>query len=48
MLRAYALDSGEKWDNHLHLVEFAYNNSYQATIHMPLFEALHRRKPRLP
>ena len=32
MLRAYALDFKEKWDNYIHLVEFAYNNSYQATI----------------
>ncbi len=35
MLWACALDFGGKWDEHLPLVEFAYNNSYQATIGMP-------------
>ncbi|KAA0032883.1 pol protein [Cucumis melo var. makuwa] len=29
------------WDSHLHLMEFAYNNSYQATIGMAPFEALY-------
>ncbi|KAA0036140.1 pol protein [Cucumis melo var. makuwa] len=29
------------WDSHLHLMEFAYNNSYQATIGMEPFEALY-------
>ena len=32
MLRAYALDFIGSWDDHLHLVEFVYNNSYQETI----------------
>ena len=41
MLRAYALDFGGRWDEHLYLVEFAYNNSYQATIQMAPFEALY-------
>ena len=40
MLRACALDFEGKWDEHLPLVEFAYNNSYQATIGMPPYEAL--------
>ncbi|KAA0067962.1 ty3-gypsy retrotransposon protein [Cucumis melo var. makuwa] len=31
------------WDSHLHLMEFAYNNSYQATIDMAPFEALYGR-----
>ena len=44
MLRACALDFGGKWDDHLYLVEFAYNNSYQATIQMAPFEALYGRK----
>ena len=35
MLRVCALDFGGRWDKHLPLVEFAYNNSYQATIGMP-------------
>ncbi|GKD60845.1 reverse transcriptase domain-containing protein [Tanacetum coccineum] len=30
MLRAYAIDFGKGWVNHLPLVEFSYNNSYHA------------------
>ena len=48
MLRACALDFGGSWDDHLPLVEFAYNNSYQATIKMPPYEALYGRKCRSP
>ena len=44
MLRACVMDLGGVWDNHLSLVEFAYNNSYQASIQMAPFEALYRRK----
>ncbi|GJZ55303.1 putative reverse transcriptase domain-containing protein [Tanacetum coccineum] len=32
MLRAYAIDFGKGWVNHLPLVEFSYNNSYHASI----------------
>ncbi|KAL4023841.1 hypothetical protein IC575_017609 [Cucumis melo] len=35
-------------DSHLHLMEFAYNNSYQATIGMAPFEALYGRCCRSP
>ncbi|KAL0553629.1 hypothetical protein IC582_007529 [Cucumis melo] len=38
MLRACALEFPGSWDSHLHLMEFAYNNSYQATIGMAPFE----------
>ncbi|KAL0544263.1 hypothetical protein IC582_019376 [Cucumis melo] len=41
MLRACALEFPGTWDSHLHLMEFAYNNSYQATIGMAPFEALY-------
>ncbi|KAL0546382.1 hypothetical protein IC582_016290 [Cucumis melo] len=41
MLRACALEFPGSWDSHLHLMEFAYNNSFQATIGMALFEALY-------
>ena len=44
MLRSCVLDFGSRWDDHLHLVEFAYNNSYQATIQMAPYEALYGRK----
>ncbi|KAA0057117.1 ty3-gypsy retrotransposon protein [Cucumis melo var. makuwa] len=41
MLRAYVLEFSGSWDSHLHLMKFAYNNSYQATIDMAPFEALY-------
>ena len=46
MLRACILDLKGSWDEHLPLVEFAYNNSYQASIQMAPYEALYGR-PRL-
>ncbi|XP_056163079.1 uncharacterized protein LOC130136768 [Syzygium oleosum] len=41
MLRAYVLDFKGSWEEQLHLVEFAYSNSYQQSIRMVLFEALY-------
>ena len=32
MLRIYVLDLKGHWDEHLPLVEFAYNNNYQASM----------------
>nr|GEW42414.1 hypothetical protein [Tanacetum cinerariifolium] len=46
MLRACVIDFGENWDDHLPLVEFAYNNSYHAIIKMPAYEMLYERKCR--
>ncbi|KAL4028088.1 hypothetical protein IC575_011280 [Cucumis melo] len=48
MLRACALEFSGSWDSHLHLMEFAYNNSYQATIGMTPFEALYGKCCRSP
>ncbi|KAA0053631.1 ty3-gypsy retrotransposon protein [Cucumis melo var. makuwa] len=48
MLRACALEFPGSWDSHLHLMEFAYNNSYQATIGMAPFEALYDKCCRSP
>ena len=48
MFRACALDFGGKWDTCLPLVEFVYNNSYQASMGMPPYEALYGRKCRSP
>ena len=48
MIRACVLELKDKWVDHLVLVEFAYNNSYQASIGMALYEALYRRKCRTP
>ena len=42
------LDIKGSWEDHLHLAEFSYNNSYQASIKMAPFEALHGRKCRSP
>ena len=41
MLRAFVLDLKGSWEEHLPLVEFAYNNSYQAIIQMAPYEALY-------
>ncbi|KAL8089701.1 hypothetical protein AgCh_039255 [Apium graveolens] len=48
MLRVCAIDFKGSWDEHLPLVEFAYNNSYHASIGMPPYEALYGRKCRSP
>ena len=48
LLRACVLDFGGSWENYLHLVEFSYNNSYQASIGMAPFEALYGRPCRSP
>ncbi|TYK24242.1 putative Retrotransposon protein [Cucumis melo var. makuwa] len=48
MLRACVLEFSGSWDSHLHLMEFVYNNSYQATIGMAPFEALYGRCCRSP
>ena len=39
---------GGSWDDHLPLVEFAYNNSYHSSIEMAPYEALYGRKCRSP
>jgi hypothetical protein len=41
MLRACVLNDDPKWDQHLPLTEFLYNNSYQESIKMSPFEALY-------
>ena len=48
MLRACVMEFKGSWDTHLALMEFAYNNSYQASIDMASFEALYGRKCRTP
>jgi hypothetical protein len=48
MLRAYVLMDSLKWDKHLPLAEFSYNNSYQESIKMSPFEALYGRPCRTP
>ena len=48
MLRACMMDFSGSWEDHLHLVEFAYNNSYQASIGMAPYAALYGRRCRSP
>ena len=48
MLRACVMEFKGSWDTHLALMEFAYNNSYQASIDMAPFEALYGRKCKTP
>ena len=46
MLRACMLDFEGSWDQHLSLIKFAYNNSYQSIIQMVPYEELYGRKCR--
>ena len=48
LLRACVIFSKGLWKKWLPLAEFAYNNSYQASIKMAPFEALYGRKCRTP
>ena len=43
ILRECVLDHKGSWEEHLPLVEFAYNNSYQVSIQMAPYEALYGR-----
>ena len=47
-LGACVLDHKGSWEEHLPLVEFAYNKSYQASIQMAPYEALYGRPCRSP
>ena len=48
MLRVCIVDLKGRWEEHLPLVEFAYNNSYQESIQMAPYEALYGRPCRSP
>ena len=48
MLRMYVRDHPKKWEKYFHLVEFAYNNHYQASVKLSPFEILHGRKCNTP
>ncbi|XP_073152923.1 uncharacterized protein [Henckelia pumila] len=48
MLKACMINFGGNWESKLPLVEFTYNNSYQATIGMTPYEALYGRSCRTP
>ena len=48
LLRMYVMDQPGKWEDYLHLVEFAYNNHYQASAKMSPFEILYGRRCNTP
>ncbi|KAL4347811.1 hypothetical protein GQ457_17G010440 [Hibiscus cannabinus] len=48
MLRCCIIDFQGTWEKQLPLVEFVYNNSYQASIQMAPYEALYGRRCRTP
>ena len=48
MLRACVIEFTDSWDEHLPLIEFAYNNSYHSSIKMAPYEALYGRKCQSP
>ena len=47
MLQTCVLDFGGLWEDHLHLVEFSYNNNYQSSIEISPFEALYDKPCKL-
>jgi hypothetical protein len=48
ILRMYVMDQPSKWEDYVHLVEFAYNNGYHASFKMSPFEVLYGRKCNIP
>ena len=48
MLRTCVLDHKGSWEEHLPLMKFAYDNSYQVSIQMAPYEALYGRPCRSP
>jgi hypothetical protein len=48
MLRACALQYGRSWDKSLPYAEFSYNNSYQESLKMMLFEMLSGHRCQTP
>ena len=48
MLQMYVMNKPTKWEDYMHLPEFAYNNEYEAFANMSPFEVLYGRKCRTP
>jgi hypothetical protein len=48
MLRACVLEHQGSWDKNLPWAKFSYNNSYQESLKMALFEVLYRRRCQTP
>jgi hypothetical protein len=47
-MRTCVLDFKDSWSQYIPLIEFAYNNSYQASIKMAPYDALYGRRCRSP
>jgi transposase InsO family protein len=41
ILRMYVMDKPSRWEDYLHLVEFAYNNGYHSSLKMSPFKELY-------
>ncbi|KAL0410906.1 UNVERIFIED_CONTAM: Transposon Ty3-G Gag-Pol polyprotein [Sesamum latifolium] len=48
MMRACTMEFKDNWDDHLPLMELAYNNSFHSSIDMAPYEALYGRRCRSP
>ena len=48
MLRMYVMEKPGKWEDYLHLVEFAYNNNFQVLASMSPFEIMYGYKCNAP
>lgn len=48
MLRMFVMQQLHKWEDYLHLVEFAYNNGCHESLGMSPFEVLYGRNCRVP
>jgi hypothetical protein len=48
MLRIYVMDQPSMWEDYIHLVGFAYNNGYQASLKVIPFLELYGRKFHMP
>ena len=48
MLRMYTMDKLGKWEDYLHIVEFTYNNHFQASSRLSPFEIQYGRKCNTP
>ena len=44
----YVMNKPSKWEDYIHLVDFAYNNGYQESLKMIPFEALYGKKWNTP
>jgi hypothetical protein len=44
MLRMYVMENPSIWEDFINLVEFDYNNGYQESLNMSMFEPLYGRK----